>query len=162
VDKLAAILPIADSVKNWSLIYSIARDGASLYTLMYACILERKSHSYLIVIEDSWGYVFGGYVGHPIENRPGYYGTGQSFVFTFHPEFKAYNWTGKNDFFLVSNESQLAMGGGGGFAFTLDNELDSGVSSRSETFDNPTLSSSEYFKCLNVEVWVFEDVSIQI
>ncbi|CAM9632361.1 unnamed protein product, partial [Heterosigma akashiwo] len=105
--------------------------------------------SCLIVIEDSWGYVFGGYCGHRLENKQGYYGTGQSFVFGFHPAFRAFGWTGKNDLFAVSNESQLAMGGGGGFAFSLDGELDNGVSNRSETYGNPRLSSNEFFKCLN-------------
>jgi hypothetical protein len=38
----------------------------------------------------------------------------------------------------------------------LDDELDTGVSNRSGTFHNATLSSNEFFKCLNVEVWVLE------
>ena len=52
------------------------------------------------------------------------------------------------------------MGGGGdGFAIQLDDELDTGVSNRSATFNNETLSSSEFFKCLNVEVWVLDMAS---
>jgi hypothetical protein len=52
------------------------------------------------------------------------------------------------------------MGGGGdGFAFQLDNELDTGVSNRSATFDNDQLSSSEFFKCLNSEVWQLGELS---
>ena len=52
------------------------------------------------------------------------------------------------------------MGGGGdGFAFQLDDELDTGVSNRSATFNNETLSSSEFFKCLNVEVWMLDSSS---
>ncbi len=46
------------------------------------------------------------------------------------------------------------MGGGGeGYAIQLDDELDTGVSNHSDTYGNPVLSSSEFFKCLNVEVW---------
>jgi hypothetical protein len=49
------------------------------------------------------------------------------------------------------------MGGGGdGFAFQLDDELNTGVSNRSDTFRNPQLASNEFFKCLNVEVWTTE------
>jgi len=49
------------------------------------------------------------------------------------------------------------MGGGGdGFSIQLDDELDTGVSNRSATYSNETLSSSEFFKCLNVEVWVLD------
>lgn len=59
-----------------------------------------------------------------------------------------------NDMFLVSNMQSIAMGGGGeGFAFQLDSELDTGVSNKSDTYGNETLSSSEFFKCLNLEVW---------
>ena len=52
---------------------------------------------------------------------------------------------------------QLLMGGGGeGFAFQLDDELNTGVSNQSETYRNPQLASNEFFKCLNVEVWTTE------
>lgn len=52
------------------------------------------------------------------------------------------------------------MGGGnGGYAFQLDDELDTGVSNCSATFSNPILSSNEFFKCLNVEVWTLEETS---
>jgi hypothetical protein len=30
------------------------------------------------------------------------------------------------------------------------------VSNTSDTYKNPVLSSNEYFKCLNVEVWAIE------
>mmetsp|Transcript_17743 Transcript_17743/g.28847 ORF Transcript_17743/g.28847 Transcript_17743/m.28847 type:complete len:303 (-) Transcript_17743:258-1166(-) len=158
VEELAGALPAGERGRPWALAYSLRRDGACLRTLLYAVSVRRRA-SCLIVIEDSWGYVFGGYCGHRLENKQGYYGTGQSFVFGFHPAFRAFGWTGKNDLFAVSNESQLAMGGGGGFAFSLDGELDNGVSNRSETYGNPRLSSNEFFKCLNVEVWVFEEMA---
>jgi hypothetical protein len=34
--------------------------------------------------------------------------------------------------------------------------LNTGVSNTSDTYKNPVLSSNEYFKCLNVEVWAIE------
>lgn len=96
----------------------------------------------------------GGYIAHAIENKHRYYGTGDSFVFTVAPVLQAYKWTGVNDMFVVSFNQTIAMGGGGdGFAFQLDSELDTGVSNKSDTFGNECLSSSEFFKCLNVEVW---------
>jgi hypothetical protein len=53
-------------------------------------------------------------------------------------------------------------GGGDGFAFQLDDELDTGVSNQSGTFDNRQLSSSEFFKCLNVELWVLDSVGCSV
>ena len=62
---------------------------------------------------------------------------------------------GKNELFVLSNPHCFAMGGGGeGYAIQLDDELDTGVSNKSDTFNNDVLSSSEFFKCLNVEVWM--------
>lgn len=54
----------------------------------------------------------------------------------------------------------LCIGGGEGFAFQLDEELDTGVSNRSGTYHNQQLSSSEFFKTLNVEVWLLESESL--
>ena len=65
--------------------------------------------------------------------------------------------------FVISDFNCFAMGGGGGgFAFQLDDELDTGVSNRSDTYNNGQLSSSEFFKCLNLEVWFLEGVGFTV
>ena len=57
----------------------------------------------------------------------------------------------------------VAMGGGGGgFAFQLDDEMNDGTSNASDTFDNPMLSSNEFFKCLNVEIWSLDKMSFTV
>lgn len=49
------------------------------------------------------------------------------------------------------------MGGGnGGFAFVLDDDLKSGTSSVSGTFDNEILSFTNLFECRQVELLTFE------
>jgi hypothetical protein len=111
----------------------------------------------VIIIEDSWGYIFGGFISPGMQNKSAYYGNGESFVFSIEPTAQVHRWTGRNELFVLSNEHCFAMGGGGdGFAIQLDDELDTGVSSRSDTYDNHLLSSSEFFKCLNVEVWTLD------
>eukprot|EP00903_Cladosiphon_okamuranus_P021043 g19335.t1 len=154
--RLAEAVPLAQAMKTWRLGYSIARDGASLWTLLQNC---RGRGPCLVVVEDSWGYVFGGFVAGSMKESQDYYGTGESFVYSFHPTFKAHRWTGANDYFCISSESWLAMGGGGGgFAFQIDDELDAGESNPSDTFGSPRLSSNEFFRCLQVEVWYFSDL----
>jgi len=90
-------------------------------------------------------------------------GNGENFVFSISPEVECYKWTGLNDLFVLSNNDCFAVGGGGeGFAFQLDDELDTGVSNRSATFDNPQLSSSEFFKCLNLEVFKLDSFGLAV
>lgn len=79
------------------------------------------------------------------------------------PETRAYKWTQKNEFFTISNPASFGMGGGGGgFAFQLDDEMHDGTSHISDTFENPMLSSNEFFKCLNVEIWCLEKMSFSV
>jgi len=164
INLISSWLPTSKARRGWSLKYTLRRDGANLATLMALCqssrrngIIEQQHH--IVLIEDSWGYIFGAYVAHSLEDRPNYYGSGESFVFSITPSPRVYRWTGENNFFCISDRSHsLAMGGGGGgFAFQLDDELDTGVSNSSATYGNERLSSSEFFKCLNAEVWTIND-----
>ena len=110
-----------------------------------------------MLVEDSWGHVFGAFIGNPIQNSSNYYGSAESFVFSLSPIAKKYKWTGANNYFVISDHNHFCVGGGGdGFAFQLDDELDTGVSNRSATFDNEQLASSEFFKTLNVELWFLD------
>lgn len=130
-----------------------------------SCIGHTAHSSSVIIVQDSWGYVFGGFLAHALEKKAFYYGNGESFVFsvTGSSAPQCYKWTGVNDMFVISDFNCFAMGGGGGgFAFQLDDELDTGVSNRSDTYNNGQLSSSEFFKCLNLEVWLLEGVGFTV
>jgi Na+/glutamate symporter len=159
---VASFLSPSNALKTWQLTYSLRQHGASLSTLL--ALNARKTRSgqrmlvpCLVVIEDSWGYVFGGFISPTIQSKSAYYGNGESFVFSVVPAPRAYKWTGKNELFVLSNANCMAMGGGGeGYAWQLDDELDTGVSCGSDTFGNAQLSSSEFFKCLNIEVWALD------
>ena len=73
---------------------------------------------------------------------------------------RSYRWTMANELMVLSNpHTGIAFGGGGGFGLQLDDELDNGMSNPCATFGNKRLSSSEFFKTLNVEVWRL-DVSL--
>jgi hypothetical protein len=105
--------------------------------------------------------VFGGFVSPGFDKRSSYYGNGECFVFSLLPTAKKYKWSKANSLFVVSSKLSIAMGGGGdGFAFQLDDELDTGVSNKSATYENEQLSSSEFFKTLNVEVWTFDHLGL--
>jgi hypothetical protein len=52
-----AALPATESLRAWKLLYSTARDGASLSSLLWRC--SHTPHtSVLIVIEDRQGMVY--------------------------------------------------------------------------------------------------------
>lgn len=115
-----------------------------------------KDHQILILIEDSWGYIFGLYLSHPLKISSEYYGNDDDFVFTVLPNLVKYPSNQFNNYYILSNYQNILIGGGktGTYTIQLDDELNTGVTGISETYSNNNiLSSNEYFKCLNVEVW---------
>lgn len=162
MNTIASFLTNTNCAKSWQLNYSLRQHGASMNTLL--SLTSKKTRSgqrsllpCIMVIEDSWGYVFGGFISPNICDKTSYYGNGECFVYSLVPTPQVYKWTGKNELFVLSNGNCFAMGGGGdGYAIQLDDELDTGVSNHSDTFENNVLSSSEFFKCLNIEVWTLD------
>lgn len=70
--------------------------------------------------------------------------------------FKAFPYSGLNDFYINCEQRFLSVGSGGGhYGLWLDDSLDAGRSSRCETFGNEPLSDEgEKFGVLGVELWV--------
>ncbi|ETV99565.1 hypothetical protein H310_08224 [Aphanomyces invadans] len=152
VPKIEACLPYRFRHKNWKLSFSLAQHGASLHTLFHRV---RRQETTIVVIETADGDIFGGFATAPWTPCGLYYGTGESFVFTCHHKFELFPWTRKNTLLLFSDESTIAMGGGGGFAWALNHDLSQGTSAPSMTFDNRCLASRCNFAVVNFEVWQF-------
>lgn len=126
---LASHLPSSYAGYKWILVYSLAKHGASLETLLAKC---RTAAPTLLAIKDSKGTVFGGYVSDPWRRSTSYFGSGQSFVFSFHnsslpkarrqsdvSRFRVYKWSRENSYFQNVTDTHLCMGGGGAFAIFL-------------------------------------------
>ncbi|CAK4088780.1 unnamed protein product [Aphanomyces euteiches] len=152
VPKLEACLPPQYRGYDWSIAYSLAQHGASLDTLHRRVRHKRPT---LIVVETSDGDIFGAFTATPWVVSHSFYGSGECFVFTCHPKFESFTWKGKDSMFMFSNESVLAMGGGGGFAWGLNADLSRGTSARSLTFENRCLTKRSEFEVVNCEVWEF-------
>ncbi|KAF4322780.1 hypothetical protein BBO99_00001395 [Phytophthora kernoviae] len=132
-------------------------NGSSLETLL---ILAKKQTPTLLVVKDSEGNVFGGFASDEWHHAFHYYGTGESFLFTFASPnaaggFVKYQWSRKNSYFMLCSEDSLIMGGGGNFGLFLDSDLSSGSSGACETFNSPPLTMSQEFACVHVELWGF-------
>ncbi|KAM7135966.1 nuclear receptor coactivator 7 isoform 4-T14 [Molossus nigricans] len=155
IEQLARRLPARVQGYPWRLAYSTLEHGTSLKTLY------RKSASLdspvLLVIKDMDNQIFGAYATHPFKFSDHYYGTGETFLYTFSPNFKVFKWSGENSYFINGDISSLELGGGGGrFGLWLDADLYHGRSNSCSTFNNDILSKKEDFIIQDLEVWTFE------
>ncbi|XP_069776392.1 oxidation resistance protein 1a isoform X3 [Narcine bancroftii] len=155
IEKLAKDLPPRTVGYPWTLIYSTAKHGMSLKTLYRS--MTGVDTPMLLVIKDSDGQLFGALASEPFKVSDCFYGTGETFLFTFYPEFKIFKWTGDNMFFIKGDMDSLAFGGGGGeIGLWLDGDLYHGRSHACKTFDNHILSKKEDFYVQDIEIWAFE------
>ncbi|XP_068996213.1 TLD domain-containing protein 2 isoform X2 [Embiotoca jacksoni] len=154
--RLAAHMPARTQGYQWQLVYSTAVHGSSLKTL-YRNMAGLDS-PVLLVIKDMHKKVFGAFSSDPFRVSKYCYGTGETFLFSFSPDFKAYRWTGENSYFMSGNFESLQIGGGGGrFALWLDADLYRGASFSCPTFHNAPLSTQEDFIVQDLEVWTVQN-----
>ncbi|XP_076593962.1 oxidation resistance protein 1a isoform X2 [Chaetodon auriga] len=155
IEKLARNLPPRTIGYPWTLAFGTSKHGMSIKTLYRA--MQGQDTPVLMVIKDSDGQVFGALASEPFKVSDGFYGTGETFLFTFNPEFEVYKWTGDNMFFIKGDTDSLAFGGGSGeFGLWLDGDLYHGRSHSCKTFGNPMLSKKEDFYVQDIEIWAFE------
>jgi len=139
--------------REWRFVFSMETHGASLRSLYEQC--KHASGPCLVLCVDSWSYIFGAFVNEPLRpSSSASYGTGESFLFTFEPEWSVFPWTSDNDVFLSGDSKRISIGGGAdGAGFSLDSDLLNGASHHSATFGNRCLASAENFTCIQLEVW---------
>ncbi|XP_077455337.1 oxidation resistance protein 1a isoform X4 [Stigmatopora argus] len=155
IEKLARNLPPRTIGYPWTLAFGTTKHGMSIKSLYRA--MQGQDTPVLMVIKDSDGQVFGALASEPFKISDGFYGTGETFLFTFNPEFEVYKWTGDNMFFIKGDMDSLAFGGGSGeFGLWLDGDLYHGRSHSCKTFGNPMLSKKEDFYVQDIEIWAFE------
>ncbi|XP_041648730.1 nuclear receptor coactivator 7-like isoform X2 [Cheilinus undulatus] len=154
--RLAAHMPARTQGYPWQLVYSTAIHGSSLKTL-YRNMAGLDS-PVLLVIKDMHNKVFGAFSSDPFKVSKYSYGTGETFLFSFNPEFQAYRWSGENSYFVSGTVESLHIGGGGGgFGLWLDADLYRGASFSCPTFHNASLSSQEDFIVQDLEVWTVQN-----
>ncbi|KAM9722811.1 nuclear receptor coactivator 7 isoform 1-T1 [Menidia menidia] len=155
LQRLAAHMPARTQGYPWHLAYSTAIHGSSLKTL-YRNMADLDS-PVLLVIKDMHKKVFGAFSSDPFRVSKYCYGTGETFLFSFTPEFQQYRWSGENSYFVSGTLESLQIGGGGGgFALWLDANLYHGASFSCPTFQNESLSTHEDFIIQDVEVWTVQ------
>ncbi|XP_076869328.1 nuclear receptor coactivator 7 isoform X2 [Brachyhypopomus gauderio] len=154
IQSLAGHLPARIQCCPWRLVYSTAEHGTSLRTL-YRCTAQVE-RPVLLLIKDMHKQVFGAFSSDPFRVSDRCYGTGETFLFTFSPEFKMYRWSGENSYFVRGFLDSLQIGGGGGpFGLWVDADLNHGATFSCNTFHNQPLSAQQDFTIQALEVWTF-------
>lgn len=130
--------------------YSSNIDGFSLRTFYNA---SKDCKSTILLVQDSVGSIFGGFLNEPWRPSSLNIGNGETFVFQVYPEFRVFPSTKRNAFFATAKAEYIAFGGSDGLALRLTRGLSEGTSTESSTFDNCRLSHHEAFKVHAVELW---------
>ncbi|KAF3763759.1 TLD-domain-containing protein [Cryphonectria parasitica EP155] len=210
-EEIRIMIPERQRIEDeWNLVYSLDQDGASLGTLYKKCsAYEGQRASFVLVVKDNDGGLFGAYLSDPPRPQAHYFGNGECFLWrasllaslppppsedttniaaarvttiasptrsSFPPahvsapprtaspalsigpsiRFKAFPYSGENEFYIYCEQHWLSVGGGDGhYGLWLNDSLEKGVSSRCLTFGNEPLSDEgEKFDVLGVEMWL--------
>ncbi|CAD7937222.1 unnamed protein product [Amoebophrya sp. A120] len=163
--ELVAFLPLSVRFSNWQLAYSPSRHGVSLQT--FHRNLHDKGPSVLFV-KDQFGARFGAFLAQSWECKGTYYGSGESFVFAVRTSaekgaengqkfLRVYPWSAANSSIQYSDETMLAVGGGGRAAIVIESDFLRGTSSPNcATFNSTTLSTQEEFVIEELEFFSFD------
>ncbi|KAF8768228.1 Oxidation resistance protein 1 like protein [Argiope bruennichi] len=154
IKELYTLLPARAVGFPWTRIYSTSTDGFLLKTLY------RKMTDFdcpvILIMQDTENAIFGALLSEPLKQSDGFYGTGETFLFTFHPSFKVFKWTGANNFFINGRHDCFSIGvSEGHFGLWIDCDLYRGTSEQCQTFNNDTLASSRDFHIKTLEAWGF-------
>ncbi|CAF2721880.1 unnamed protein product [Rotaria sp. Silwood2] len=142
----------------WRIVFSTETHGFSLNQLYRRSMTVDQDSPSLLIVKDIEQNIFGAYVSQQLMVSEGFYGTGETFLFTFHPQFRAFHWTGNNQFFIKGDVKALGIGSGEGtYGLWLDADLYHGRTCPSKTFNNIRLSSKEDFIIASIELWTFID-----
>ncbi|KAG5888498.1 hypothetical protein JTB14_015743 [Gonioctena quinquepunctata] len=153
-ESLCRHLPARAEGYAWTLIFSTSQHGFSLNS-MYRKMSKLES-PILMVIEDTDNNIFGALTSCALQVSDHFYGTGESSLFSFTPEFKVFNWTGENLYFIKGNNESISIGAGDGkFGLWLDGDLYLGRTESCKTYGNNPLTPKIDFVVKTLECWAF-------
>lgn len=153
-----ANLPKAQQHK-WRFLFSSQIHGESFSTLLGRIVDQGST---VVIVEDSNGYIFGGYATAPWALGPNYVGDDNSFLFTLRPKMRCFPSTGYNPHYQYLNLHQQTMPNGMGmggqhnyWGLWLDCEYGIGECSESCTTYKGyfQMSATKKFTVRNIEVW---------
>lgn len=155
-EQITRALPLSSRFMEWHLAYRPNTHGVSMQTFYRQLADQGPS---LLVIRDSTDTYFGAFASESWAPLGKYFGTGESFVFSFdaEQELTVYPWSSRDEFIQYADEKMFAMGGGRSSAIVVESNFLRGLSQRCSTFLNPSLTPDEDFVIRDLEVWCFRD-----
>jgi len=146
-------LPKVFQLRNWKLVYSPSEHGIALRT-MYRNACDYGAT--LLIVQDTTHTVFGGFISEPWRVTKRFYGTGESFLFTFKGGvLRAFHPTLLNEYYVISDLQSIIFGAGVQAGLFIAADLANGRSSYCDTYGNNDLAGTEDFKILDIELWGF-------
>jgi hypothetical protein len=96
---------------NWIIFSLIFPDSFPLINLVRGVGNRHSNH---LLVRWWCDQVFGAVLSNGLhtDKMHTYYGTGETFLFTFHPDFEVFKWSGVNCFFIKSSFEYISIGGG--------------------------------------------------
>jgi LysM repeat protein len=173
-------LPLKIQNQSWCLAYSTGVNGFSLQNL-YRTVANHKD-PFLVVIQDSNGFIFGAFLSCTPRISEAFIGTGKSWIFCFgsverlatpaaadgdaqqpvlavsNPRhLNVFHWSGRNEYFFRGTQDHLMIGAGNGkFGIFLDGDLHRGRIGECETFEGwPAQGQEMDFVISCLECWSF-------
>ncbi|KAG0000107.1 hypothetical protein BGZ80_002673 [Entomortierella chlamydospora] len=142
------------------LLFSSKTSGESFSTLMQKITFQGPT---LVIMKDEDGYIFGAYADQDWEQKPNFYGSDRSFLFTIQPKFRIYRPSRVNNNFQYLDYGTKTLPNGIGFGgqlryfgLWLESDFSTGQSAAEplcSTFQSPSLSKKQDFKLDEMEVW---------
>lgn len=155
--ELHANLPYYQQDKDMIITYTLSKHGSSVKTL-YAN--NEGNNNLIILVKDNNQNVFGAFASENLHYQPGkFYGTGETFLFSFFNHEKIYCFlsTGENDNYIYSDYDQITFGCSDNyFGLSFDSNLHKGYSRPTITYKNPSLTLSDSFVIMKLEVFSFQ------
>ena len=151
IDTLRVNLPFREKQVPWHLIYSMREHGVSLDTLYSKC---ENRKPLVMIIQASDKTRFGAYLSQGLFKSKSFFGSAESFVFTFHPLLTVYKSSGKNQYFATASDHDISIGNSEiGAAIYLGDQMEKGFSDPCDTYASPRLTTKSPFKVFDVEIW---------
>ncbi|KAL5280881.1 TBC1D24 family protein [Megaselia abdita] len=164
-------LPVRITMYQPVLLYTTEEHGCSL-TTFYVRVEQHEPT--LMMIKTCNNEVFGAYCSSrwfernmkdDKGQRQAYFGTGETFLFSLYPERAKYQWIGidgndkgighGSELFMAADSKMITIGGGGGQAIWMDENIRYGKTDHCTTFNNPPLCPSGDFEIRVLEVYGF-------